>query len=149
MRRAEERAERLRHLRRAAVAAVLDVELEAAGGAEAEDRRRIERQHQRFLDACGLAEQFADQLRRSHLAFVPMLLRDENRRGVVAKAPADKVEAGERDDVLVRGIGANRRFHLIDHLERALERRAVRQNHRADVIALVLVGYEAPRRDAP
>ena len=48
------REELLRHLRqplRAAVAAVLDVELEAAGGAEAEDRRRIEGEHQRLLDA--------------------------------------------------------------------------------------------------
>ena len=49
---------------RAAVAAVLDVELEAARGAQPEDRRRVEREHQRFLDAGRLAaEQLADELR--------------------------------------------------------------------------------------
>ena len=101
-------------LLRAAVAAVLDVELEAARGAEAEDRRRIEREHQRFLDAGRLAEQLADELRRGHVALVPVLLRDEDRRGVVAEAAADEVEAGERDDVLVVRVAADRLLDLLD-----------------------------------
>ena len=133
----------------AAGAAILNIELEAAGGSQAEDRRRIECQHQRFLDAGGLAEQLADQLRRFDLALVPMLLRDKDRRGVVAKAAADEIEAGEGDDVRVCGIGTDRLLDLVDDLERALERRAVGQDHRADVVALILVGHEASGRRAP
>ena len=48
----------------AAFAAILDVELEAAGVAQPEDRRRGEGEHQRFLDVAGLHEEFAHQLLR-------------------------------------------------------------------------------------
>ncbi len=146
------REERLRDFGeplRAAVAAILDVELEPARRAEAEDRRRIERQHQRLLDAHRPAEQLADEARRGHLALVPGHLHDEERRRVVAKAAADEIEAGERDDVLVRRVGADGLLDLLHDLVRALERRAVRQEHGADVEALVLVGDEAARREFP
>ena len=133
----------------AAFAAVLDVELEPARRAEAEDRRRVEREHQRFLDAHRPAEELADEARRGHLALVPRHLDDEERRRAVAEAAADEVEARERDDVLVRRIGADRFLDLLHDLVRALERRAVGQEHRADVEALVLVGDEASRRGLP
>ena len=95
----------------------------------------------------GLAEELADELRRRDLALVPRHLRDEDRRRVVAEAAAEEVEAGERDDVLVGRIGADRLLDLLHDLVGALERRAVGQDHRADVEALVLVGHEAARRD--
>src|SRR6185437_17131490 len=112
-------------LLRAAAAVVLDVELVAAGRAEAEDRRRVERQHQRVLDAGGLGEELADELMRGDMALVPRLLRDEQRRRVVAEAAADEVEAGERDDVLIVRVRADRRRDLRDDLVGALERCAI------------------------
>ncbi len=93
----------------------------------------------------GLAEELADQLRRSHRALVPRLLRDEDRRRVVAKAAAEEVEAGEGDDVVIVGVGADRLLDLCHHLVGALERRAIGQDHGADVEALVLVGHQAAR----
>src|SRR4029077_2923981 len=102
----------------AAFAAILDVELETAGRAEAEDRRRIERQHQRLLDAHRAAEELADEARRGHLALVPGHLDDEDRRRAVAEAAADEVEPGERDDVLVRRIGTDGFLDLLHDLVR-------------------------------
>jgi len=125
-----------------AVAAVLDEELVSARGAETENRRWIERQHQRFLDSCGLHEQLANELLRGGLAFVPRLLGHEQRCRVVAEAATDEVEAGKSNDVLVCRVAAHRGFNLFDNLGGALQRRAVGQNHRADEEALVLVGHQ-------
>ncbi len=97
----------------------------------------------------GLHVQLADQLRRGHLALVPVLLRDEDRRGVVAEAAADEIEAGERDDVLVVRVRADCLGDFGHDLVGALERRAVGEDHRADVEALVLVRNQAARRGAP
>src|SRR5207237_10086996 len=97
---------------RIAVAAVLYVEREAARGAQAENRRRVEGQHQGFLDVRGLHEELADQLRGGDGALVPVLLRNEDRRRVVAIAAADEIEPGERDRVFVGGGGPDRLDHF-------------------------------------
>src|SRR4030095_16688564 len=88
-------------------AAILQVELEAARGAEAEDRRRDEGEHQRLLDTARLGEHLADELRCRDLAIVPGYLRHEDGSRIVAKAATQKVETGERYDVRIGGIGAN------------------------------------------
>src|SRR3989449_7651193 len=124
---------------RAALAAVLQVKLEAARRPEAEDRRRTEGEHQPFLDAAGLHEEISDHLLGVVLALVPGLLRDEDRRGVVAKIAAEEIEAGEGDRVLVVRARLDCLQHLRNHLVGALERRAIRKDHRAYVEALVLV----------
>ena len=134
---------------RAAFAPVLDVELEPSRRPQAEDRRRVEGEHQRLLDPHRPAEELADEARRGHLALVPRHLHDEERGGAVAEAAADEVEARERNDVLIGRVRADRFLHLLDDLVRALQRRAVGQEHRADVEALVLVGHEASRRGLP
>ena len=139
----------LGHAPRAALAAVLQVKLEAARRPEAEDRRRTEGEHQPFLDAAGLHEEVSDHLLGVDLALVPGLLRDEDRRGVVAEIAAEEIEAGEGDRVLVVRVRLDRLQHLRNHLVGALERRAIRKDHRAYVEALVLVGHQASRRELP
>jgi len=72
---------------------VLDVELEPAavprpkigGGANASTSASF--------DLRRLHEHLADELVRRDRALVPVLLRDEDRRGVIAIAAADEVEA--------------------------------------------------------
>ena len=76
---------------RPAFSPVLDVELKAAGISQAEDGRRPEREHQRFLDMPGLHEELADQLRRRHLALVPVRLRNEDGRRAVAESAPQEV----------------------------------------------------------
>ena len=142
----------LRHLgqpRGAAVTAVLQIELEAAGRTQAEDRRRVEGQHQRFLDVRRLHEQLADEGLHGHGTFVPVRLRDEDRGRVVAIAAAEKVEAREGDGVLVVGVGLDDLQHLGDDLVGAFQRCAIGQDHRGDVVALVFIRHQRPRRDAP
>ena len=50
----------------AAFAAVLDVQLEAAGRAQPEDGRRVEGQHQGLLDVAGLREELAHERLHGH-----------------------------------------------------------------------------------
>jgi hypothetical protein len=70
------------------------VHLEAAGGAQGEDRRRVERDREALLESAGAAEELADERLRRDLALVPMLERDEDRGRVVAESrAADEIEA--------------------------------------------------------
>src|SRR5207247_7490523 len=76
------REELLQHLGgalRAALAVVLDIELESARRSQAENRRGGESEYQGFLDSRGLHEDLADQLRCRHGTVVPVFLRDEDR----------------------------------------------------------------------
>ena len=134
---------------RAAVAAILDVELEPTRGTEPEDRRRVERQHQRLLDTRRLHEHLADELRCGDFPLVPVRLRDEDRSRVVAESSAKEVEPGERDYICVGRIGVDRFLDFGHDLVGALQRRAIRQDHRREEPALVLVWNEASRREAP
>jgi hypothetical protein len=134
---------------RAAVAAVLQIELEAAGVAQPEDRRRIEGQHQCFLDARRLAEHLADQLLRGHAAFVPVLLADEDGGRAVLEAAADEVHAGKRHHVFVRVVRLDGLHHFGHHLVGAFQRGAVRQEHGDDEIALILVRHQRSGRLGP
>ena len=78
-----------------------------------------------------------------------MFLGDKNSRGVVAETAAKKIEAGKRNRKFVGTIGANRIDHLAHYLVGALQRRAIGQDHRADVIALIFVRHQRTRCDAP
>src|SRR6185436_16464409 len=74
---------------RVGIGARLQVHLEAAGGAEAADRRRIERDHHPVAQARALARDVAGHGdRRGVLALVPMLERDEHGGGVGLVAAA-------------------------------------------------------------
>jgi hypothetical protein len=135
---------------RPAVAAVLDVELEAPGVAQAEDRRRREGEHQPLLDVRRLHEELADQLRGVHpRPVVPVLVRSEDRGRAVAKAAAEEIQAGEGDGVLIGRVGQHRLGDLAHHGVGALQGGAVGQEHRADIVAGVLVGHQAGGRAAP
>ena len=135
---------------RPAFAAILDVELETAGIAQPEDRRRRKRQHQSLLDVGGLHEVIADQLPRADIgALVPVLLRHEDGRCAVAKAAADEIQAGKGHGVLVGGVGLHRLEHLADHPVGSLQGGAIRQEHRSDVITLIFVRHQAARGDSP
>ena len=86
---------------------------------------------------------------RGHRALIPMFLGDKNSCGVVAETAAEKIEAGKRNRKFVGTIGANRVDHLAHHFVGALQCRAIRQDHRADVIALIFVRHQRAGRDAP
>ncbi len=128
----------------------LQVHLETAGGAEREDRRRVEGDRQALLESAGSAEVFAHERLRRNVALIPGLHGEEDRGGVVAEGPAtDEIEARERHRVLDVRVLLHRRDYLLHHLVGALERGAVGKDHERDVEALVLVGYERARREPP
>jgi hypothetical protein len=68
---------------------------------------------------------------------------------LLRKPPPRKSKAGEGDHVLVEGVALDGLRDLARRLVGALERRAVRQEHRRDVEALVLVRHERAGRRAP
>src|SRR5204863_9223315 len=105
---------------------------EAACVAEPESGRRVEREHERFLDVARLSEELADERGGRNVALIPVLLRHENSCRAVPERPAEKVEAGEGDDVLVRGIRLDRLQYFGNDLVGALERCTVRQENRGD-----------------
>ena len=134
---------------RPAFALVLDIELEAAGIAQPEDRRRRESQHQRLANTRSGPHHLADHLLDGFLALVPVARRDENRRRAVAETTAEEIQAGKGDHVLDRGVLADDRVDLLDHRLGTRQRRAVGQVHRADVITLILVRHQAAGRELP
>src|SRR3546814_16680 len=70
-------------LRRAGIAVVFKLRLEAAGGAEAEDRRRQYGDHHRTVDRAELLVQLGGDLRTAQAgALIEILQREEHDRGV-------------------------------------------------------------------
>src|SRR3546814_20498220 len=70
-------------LRRAGIAVVFKLRLEAAGGAEAEDRRRQYGDHHRTVDRAELLVQLGGDLRTAQAgALIDILQREEPDRGV-------------------------------------------------------------------
>src|SRR6185436_12401605 len=133
-----------------AFAAVLHVELKPTGVAQAKDGRRSKRQHKTFLDSGGFHEIVANQFARSDTySFIPMSLSHENGRGIVAVAAAKEIEPGECNGELIGVIGLDRLEYFRYDLVSALQGGAVRQEHRADVVTLVLIWHQATRRYFP
>src|SRR6185503_11702899 len=147
-------SEKLAHFRcqplRSALAAILNVELESPGVAQTEDWRRREGEHQPFLDPRSLHEVIADELLCAYaLAFVPMFLRDENGRGIVAEPAAEKIKSGESNGEFVGVIGLDGLEHFAHHPVGTLKGSPVGQKYCPDVIALILVGHKTARCDSP
>jgi hypothetical protein len=93
-----------RQLHGVAVDAVLQIDLEAAGGAQAHDGRRVEHQRHAVRQHHAGAHELAGQILRLGLALAPVLERDEDGAGVGLVAAADQVEAGDDEGVLDGGI---------------------------------------------
>src|SRR5204863_9949749 len=128
------------------VAARLQVDLEAAGGADAADRRRIEGKRHAVAQAGALLHDVArDQLGSISAALVPFLERHEHGGGVALVAAADEVDADDADGVLHAAVRGDDLHHVVGHLAGALKRRAVGQLPGGEDVALVLGGHEAAR----
>ena len=135
----------------AAAAAVLHVELEAAGRAHAGDRRWIDRQHEPVaqLRECRVeARQGGEREQGGILAFVERFHRDELDRRVVLLLAVDQVVAVDRRNILHGRIGKQDLFRF--HGELAGHRLAggIGHGHRDEEIALILVRHEAGRQYA-
>jgi len=131
-----------------ASAAVLEDEFEAAGRADARNRRRIQRQHVGFLDA---ASQLVDArcqrqraVRRAG-ALAPGLEDDEDGRGVGRVGTGKQIQAGDGERRLDLRLLAQQRAEFAGDRFGTLQRGAHRQGHQADQVALVLVRHEAGR----
>jgi hypothetical protein len=131
---------RLIERRTASAGEVLDLELKAAGRAEAGDRWRIEAQRDGARDL--------EQLRvhRGHdgrgvllgRALVPRLEDRELHRRVRLSRPGEEIEAADRAHDLDAGRAFEDIAHLLGHRVGALKRRTVRQLDDDEEVALIL-----------
>ncbi len=129
---------------RVGVAARLQVDLEAAGGADAADRRRVEGEREALAQRAAADHDVArDRLGGVRAALVPLLQRHEHGSRVGLVAAADQVEADDAERVLHALVGGDDGGEIRRHRPRALEGRAVRQLHDGEDVALVLGGHEA------
>ena len=130
--------------------AVLDLQLEAAGRADAEDGRRVKNENERILNSRVLPLQPLDDgvgfLVRAH-ALLERLERDEDDACAGGVGEAVDRETGERDGRLDIGILQRDGAHRADDGLGAVERGALRQLREADEILLVLRRHEAGRHD--
>src|SRR3546814_340240 len=122
---------------------------EAAGGAEALDRRRRQREGEAVLDlhepavhppgdsACGILG----------AALAPVLQSDEGEAGILAGA--GEAEAGDRHDALHRRLLPEGGLDLLDHLEGPVGARLAWRLHVDQQEALVLVRQEGCRELEP
>ena len=132
----------------AVAAAVLEPEREAGRGAELGDRRRHEREDERVANARERTEGApGERLRRMlrALALVPRLERNEGERRVLAAA--GEREAEHADHLVDFGLAQEEALGLLHHGQRSRLRRARRQLHVGDQVALVL-GRQERRRHA-
>jgi hypothetical protein len=123
----------------AVAAAVLEPEREAGRGAELGDRRRHEGEDEGVAHARERAEGAAgERLRRVRrpFALVPVLERHERERRVLAAA--GEAEAEHAHHLVDLGLAEKELLGLLHHGERARLRRARRQLHVGDQVALVL-----------
>ena len=133
----------------AGTAAVLHLQLEAARGAQAFDRRRTEDADPRRGDRAELLAQPRDDRWRAELRLAsPLLerLEDHEHAADVADVRAQHGRvAGQVDRVGDARLFAGDLAHLADDLVGAVERRAVGKLRVENQIALVLLGNEADR----
>jgi len=129
-----------------AAAAVFQDELEAAGGADARNRWRIQRQHVRFLDAAGQPVDACRQRQRAMRRAAPLapgLKDDEDRRCVGGVGAGEQVQPGDGERRLNLRLLAHQLAEFPGHRFGALQRGADRQGDEANQIALILVRHEA------
>ena len=149
--------ELLRHLvelRRVAGARVLDPELEAARRADAGDRRRGDRQHDRLLDLLRLGVHVEEDRARvlrargvgRRVALLEVLERDEERAGVGLEAGIEQAVAGDHRAQVGPGRLREDRVDLLGDRLRAVDARGLRHDDRRHHVALVLVRDEARRQ---
>ena len=128
--------------------AVLEDEFEAPGGADARNRRRIQRQHVGFLDA---ARQLVDARRQRERAMrragalAPGLEDDEDGRGVGRVGTGEQIEAGDGERRLDLRLLAQHRAEFAGDRFGALQRGTHWEGNQADQVALIFVGHEAGR----
>jgi len=130
----------------ALVAAVFDHHLEAAGGAQAADRRRAEDEQHAVLDlaellANGLEDRVGAALGLQTL--VEGLERDEHRAQVRTVGPQHERHPTDADDMADAGDLADQPGRPAHHLLGPLQRRGIGELGRHEQVALVLVGNEA------
>ncbi|MCY1406143.1 hypothetical protein D9M71_214010 [compost metagenome] len=128
-----------------AAAAILDIGLEAAGGAHAGDRRRVERHHDAVLLPGAHLHEGARQVARIKFrrgALAPVLQRHEGHPGVAAGTEGEDVETGEGDHVLHRRVLHQFLGDRAGEFFGAGQRRRWRQEVGVEHIALVLVRHQ-------
>ncbi|MCY1408956.1 hypothetical protein D9M71_242900 [compost metagenome] len=128
-----------------AAAAVLDVRLEAAGGAHAGDGRRVERQHHAILVGRAHAHEGVGQVARVQFrrgALLPVLQWHERHAGVADGAVGEDVETGEGQHVLHRRMLHQLLGDVAGQFLGAGDRCRRRQEVGVDHVALVLVGHQ-------
>src|ERR1700742_4364317 len=124
----------------AASAQVLELKLEAAGGAEAGNRRRVETQDDGFRQAKKLRPQLGDEIRRALLGrtLIPWLEDRELHRRIRLRGVGEEVQAADRTDNIHSRRALENITYFPGHRVGTFERRAVRQLDDDEEIALIL-----------
>ena len=142
----EERLDGLLRHPRIARAPILDVELEAAGGAQPRNRGRIDGECEAFLKAVELrvqALQHGERQERGVVALLKGLHRGKEDGRIVGELAVDQAVAIHGGDVLHRRICRNYLLDLLGEPADDIEARGVGCLHDDEEVALVLVGDEA------
>ena len=137
-----------RELLEVASAGILNLHREAAGGAQAPDRRRVEGEDKRLRDLGEFPERRPDQ--RLHMlvgtrAFVPEVQGKEHGRGIGAARVEHKVLADQRIRAVDHRVGQEVLLKLAHHLGGPLQGSAVGKLDDGNKVALVLLRQEAGR----
>ena len=132
----------------AETAAIFDVELEAADGAETLNRRRREDGDEGFLDGAELLIQVGGDGvggEFGRFALVEGLERGEDNTGIGAIGETVDGETGKGDGVLDTGVFHGDVGHFANDIVGAIESGAVGELRESDEIAFILRGNEARR----
>ena len=125
---------------------VLQLVLDAAGLADTRDRGRSEGEDDRFVDACKLLAEAADDgvdLFLGGLTLVPVV-KDNDRHGVIRRDRArEQREALHAEDVFDAVLIRGHVFDAFEYFEGAFALRAVGELDVDEEVALVFVGQEA------
>ncbi len=127
----------------------LQHELEAAGAAETEDRRQVERERDGLVDRRELRPQLRDDGGRRARGVAALVIGrelDDEERLVGRGHAVEEVEADDRQHARDAGHALIDVLRLRDHVAGAVERGALGQPHRREQRALILLGQEALRR---
>ena len=143
------RCDRLFERPRAAAGAILDIDLEAAAGADAGHRGRRDHQDEGFAQRLHLAAQIVEDGRGGEACLHPLLERlqgDEDHARIGGVGEGRAVEAGERHRVGDAGPRQQDVGCLSHDAVGALQARARRQRNRGDEVGAVERRDEARRR---
>ena len=131
-----------------AVTFVLQVELKAAGLAQALNGGRCKGQWQASFDAAGFHIRFHHQFFGRLVTLGPGFERKKHRGSRRLQTPSpQKIQAHQAEHGVDIFVGRHGRLHLLDDLVGALQRRALGQDHRADEVALVFVRHQSAGHD--